>query len=49
MLNKRKQREQERQRQLNNDYSNPNEYQILKKKLKFLKSNTNKTNKIQKS
>ena len=32
MLNKRKQREQERQRQLNNDYSNPNEYQILKKK-----------------
>ena len=32
MLNKRKQREQERQRQLNDDYSNPNEYQILKKK-----------------
>ena len=26
MLNKRKQREQERQRQLNNDYSNPNDF-----------------------
>ncbi len=32
MLKKKKQNDLERQRQLNNDYSNPNEYQILKKK-----------------
>ena len=31
-MSKKKQRELERQRQLNNDYSNPDEYQILKKK-----------------
>ena len=32
MLKKKQQKELERQRQLNNDYSNPDEYQILKKK-----------------
>ncbi len=32
MLKKKKQNDLERQRQLNNDYSNPDEYQILKKK-----------------
>ena len=32
MLKKRKQKELEKQRQLNNDYSNADEYQILKKK-----------------
>jgi len=31
-MSKKKQRELERQRQLNNDYTNPDEYQILKKK-----------------
>lgn len=32
MWKNQKQKEQERQRQLNNDYTNPDEYQILKKK-----------------
>jgi len=32
MLKNKKQKELEKQRQLNNDYSNPDEYQILKKK-----------------
>lgn len=32
MLKKKKQKELERQRQLNNDYTNADEYQILKKK-----------------
>lgn len=32
MMSKKKQKELEKQRQLNDEYSNPNEYQILKKK-----------------
>ena len=32
MWKNQKQKEQERQKQLNNDYTNPDEYQILKKK-----------------
>ena len=32
-MSKKKQRELEKQRQLNNDYTNPDEYQILKKNL----------------